>query len=78
MIEKDDAGSVKDVETGALPNGRIYDFDSMEVGQGMFCETLQEAKSVIACAHNYAKKRCPGFKLSRRAIHGGYRVWRSK
>mgnify|MGYP003391996951 CR=1 FL=1 len=68
----------KDSETGLLPGGRIYDFQSMQVGDGMFCDTAEKAKAVIASAHYYAKKNGIDFKLSRRAIHGGYRVWRSK
>lgn len=65
-----------DFSDGLLPNGRRYDFDSMEIGRGVFCATLQEAKSVVACAHNYAKKN-PGFKMSRKHVHGGYKVWRT-
>lgn len=65
-----------DFSNGLLPNGRRYDFTSMEVGQGVFCPTLKDAKSLIACAHNYAKKN-PGFKMSRRQVHGGYKVWRT-
>lgn len=71
-------GMGKDRDTGLLPGGRIYDFESMQVGDGRFCESLEKAKSLVAAAHHYAKKHCPEFKLSRRAIHGGYRVWRSK
>lgn len=64
-----------DFSKGLMPGGRRYDFAAMEIGQGIFCLTLEHAKSVMACAYNYAKKN-PGFKMSRRHVHGGYKVWR--
>lgn len=78
MSKKDSQPAViedEDFSRGLLPYGRKYDFSAMQIGQGMFCPSLQSAKSVIASASYYRKKN-PGFRLSRRRVHGGYKVWR--
>lgn len=65
-------------ESGEITPIRKHNFTEMQVGASMFCQTEKRAKAVIAAAHFYAKTSCPGFKLARRKIHGGYRVWRIK
>lgn len=53
-----------------------YDFPSMKVGDSMFFADETEAKSAYISARHYAKKHDPQFKLCRKKIYGGFRVWR--
>lgn len=63
-------------ESGEILPIRKHGLDQMEVGASKFCETEQDAKALVAAGHYHAKHHCPGFKLARRKIHGGFRVWR--
>lgn len=59
-----------------IPKLTRYHFDQMEVGDSVFFESVVEADNMASSANSYAKTHKNGFKVSRRKVEGGYRVWR--
>lgn len=55
-----------------------YHFEGMQVGDSFFFGTLREVSSAQASAYDWAQRNNPEFKVSRRTVEGGYRLWRIK
>lgn len=53
-----------------------YRFSEMQVGDSMFFETLAEVESASSAAYSFAKTHGNGFRVTRRKVEGGYRLWR--
>ncbi len=64
------------IPMSALPESKKYNFDQMSVGDSMFFETLPEVESAQSASKGYAKRNNKSFKMSRRKVEGGYRLWR--
>lgn len=63
----------------SLRNGvKRYHFEKMNVGDSMFFETFREVNAAQTSAYDWAMRHNKGFKVSRRAVDGGYRLWRIK
>ena len=70
------------IETGVpMPEPIIrvrYAFEKMAVGTSMFFAELQQIESAQTAARDWAKRNNPEFKVTRRKVEGGYRLWRIK
>ena len=53
-----------------------YPFARMVVGDSFFFEELTEVESAQNAGYSYAKRHNPAFKMTRRKVEGGYRLWR--
>lgn len=53
-----------------------YPFAKMAVGDSFFFEELTEVESAQNAGYSYAKRHDPAFKMTRRKVEGGYRLWR--
>jgi hypothetical protein len=63
----------KDVPLNPL---KRYRFAEMAIGDSMFFDTLQEVESAASAAYSFAKTHGNGFRVTRRKVEGGYRLWR--
>jgi hypothetical protein len=63
-------------ENVPLPPIKRYRFDRMKVGDSLFFETLSEVESAASAAYSYERTHNIGFKVTRRKVEGGYRLWR--
>lgn len=63
-------------ENVPLPPMKRYRFSEMVVGDSMFFETLSEVESAASAAYSYERTHKIGFKVTRRKVEGGYRLWR--
>lgn len=57
-------------------SNKRYKFEDMEIGDSFFFEELPEVESAQSSAKGYAKRHNPEFKMTRRKVEGGYRLWR--
>lgn len=48
----------------------------MEVGDSFFFEELPEVESAQNAGKGYANRHNPEFRMTRRKVEGGYRLWR--
>lgn len=55
-----------------------YAFDKMKVGGSMFFAELPQVESAQTSARDWAKRNNPTFRVTRRKVEGGYRLWRIK
>lgn len=55
-----------------------YAFEKMGIGESMFFAELQQVESAQTAARDWAKRNNPEFKVTRRKVEGGYRLWRIK
>lgn len=55
-----------------------YHFERMKVGDSMFFEDLRQVGSAQTSAYDWAMRHNKDFKVSRRKVEGGYRLWRIK
>lgn len=62
----------------AAASSKRYHFESMQVGDSMFFETRRKVDSAQSSAYDWALRHNPEFKVSRRKVEGGYRLWRIK
>lgn len=53
-----------------------YPFAQMQVGDSFFFEELTEVESAQASGKGYSKRHNPEFRMTRRKVEGGYRLWR--
>lgn len=53
-----------------------YPFAKMQIGDSFFFEELPEVESAQNAGKGYANRHNPGFKMTRRKVEGGYRLWR--
>lgn len=61
-----------------IPKKKSYAFDRMAIGDSFLFETLSEVESCASAAYSYAKTHNNGFKMTRRKVDNGYRIWRIK
>lgn len=61
-----------------IPTVRRYRFEQMAIGDSFFFEELSEVESCSSAAYSYARTHGNGFKMTRRKVDGGYRIWRIK
>jgi hypothetical protein len=59
-----------------IPKRVFYGFDRMSIGDSFFFEELSEVERCASAAYSYAKTKQPEFKMTRRKVDGGYRIWR--
>lgn len=59
-----------------IPKVNRYPFDKMEIGDSLFFEELTEVESAQNAGYQYGKTRNNGFKMTRRKMDNGYRLWR--
>jgi hypothetical protein len=59
-----------------VPKTRSYPFVDMDVGDSIFFETQADVERAQSAAYSYAKNHGNGFKVTRRAVDNGYRLWR--
>lgn len=59
-----------------IPVKKVYNFDRMAVGDSFFFRELSEVESCSSAAYSYAKTHGNDFKMTRRKVDGGYRIWR--
>lgn len=59
-----------------VPKVQRYPFAEMDVGDSLFFEELTQAESAQNAGHAYGKKHGNGFKMTRRKMDNGYRLWR--
>jgi len=59
-----------------LQNKLRYPFADMDVGDSLFFEELSQVESAANAAYAYEKKKKNGFKVTRRKLENGYRLWR--
>ena len=59
-----------------IPTKKSYFFDRMSVGDSFFFKELSEVECCSSAAYSYAKTHNNGFKMTRRKVDGGYRIWR--
>ena len=59
-----------------IPTRKLYKFERMAVGDSFFFEELDEVENCSSSAYSYAKTHQNGFKMTRRKVDGGYRIWR--
>lgn len=73
-----------DIDEGiAMPTdrrggARRYHFEKMDVGDSMFFGTFNDVVAAQTSAIAWAARHNKDFKVSRRAVDGGYRLWRIK
>lgn len=62
----------------SLPEAKAqrYPFEQMEVGDSVLVADLPKAESIQNAAYAWGKKNGTGFKMTRRKVDNGYRVWR--
>lgn len=65
-----------ETEKHPLPEPVRYRFEDWEVGATRFCETLAKAESMQNASLHYRRIHDCEFKLTRRKVEGGYRLWR--
>lgn len=53
-------------------------FEKLEVGDSFVIEDFEEVERVCNAAYAYGKSHGNGFRLTRRKIEEGYRIWRVK
>lgn len=58
-----------------IPKIVRYKFEEMEVGDSRFFEDFESAEKMANAGYGYAKSH-PGFRVMRRKVEGGFRVWR--
>ena len=63
---------------GLATGAKLYHFEKMKVGDSMFFETFREVNSAQTSAYDWGLRHNKGFKVSRRKVEGGYRLWRIK
>jgi len=61
-----------------IPQTNRYGFDKMEVGDSRLFEELEDAVRMANAAYAYAVYHQNGFRVTRRKVKGGYRVWRTE
>lgn len=61
-----------------IPTVKRYHFEKLAIGDSFFFEELSEVESCSSSAYSYAKTHKNGFKMTRRKVDGGYRIWRIK
>lgn len=59
-----------------IPSKTAYRFDRMAVGDSFFFRELADVENCSSAAYSYAKTHQNGFKMTRRKVDGGYRIWR--
>lgn len=59
-----------------IPKIRRYGFERMVIGDSFFFQELSEVESCSSAAYSYAKTHGNGFRMTRRKVDGGYRIWR--
>lgn len=59
-----------------IPTIKRYDFATMQIGDSHLCETVEEAERMTSAAYSYAKHNNKEFRVIRRKVEDGYRVWR--
>ena len=59
-----------------IPVRKVYRFERMAVGDSFFFHELSEVESCSSAAYSYARTHDNGFKMTRRKVDGGYRIWR--
>lgn len=59
-----------------IPKVVHYPFAKMDVGDSLFFETMREVENAQSAAYSYAKTHGNGFKVTRRKMDNGYRIWR--
>lgn len=59
-----------------IPSKTAYRFDRMAVGDSFFFRELVDVENCSSAAYSYAKTHQNGFKMTRRKVDGGYRIWR--
>lgn len=59
-----------------IPKLNRYHFESWQVGQSKFYETLREVEACASAAYSYARYHNNGFRMTRRVEGDGYRIWR--
>ena len=59
-----------------IPKIKRYSFATMDVGDSIFCVDMADAERVSSAAYSYAKAHDSGFRVIRRKVEDGYRVWR--
>lgn len=69
-----------EIESGVplakFPAKKKYPFSKMEVGDSFFFEELPEVESAQNAGKGYAFRHNPDFRMTRRKVEGGYRLWR--
>lgn len=53
-----------------------YPFSKMEIGDSFFFVELPEVESAQNAGKGYANRHNPDFRMTRRKVEGGYRLWR--
>lgn len=53
-----------------------YPFAQMAVGDSFFFDELPDVESAQSAGKGYAKRHNPDFRMTRRKVEGGYRLWR--
>ena len=73
---------MSEIESGVpIPDGsgvKRYRFEDMEVGDSMFFTEQRLIESAQTCAYDWALRHNESFKVSRRKVEGGWRLWRIK
>ena len=59
-----------------IPRVKRFPFDKMEIGDSLFFEELTQVESAQNAGHQYGKTHKNGFKMTRRKVDNGYRLWR--
>lgn len=59
-----------------IPRVKRFPFDKMEVGDSLFFDELTEVESAQNAGYQYGKTHKNGFKMTRRKVDNGYRLWR--
>ena len=61
-----------------IPLVNRYAFEKMAVGDSLFFDELSQVERCASAAYSYAKTHDNGFRMSRRKVDDGYRIWRVK
>ena len=67
---------IEKAEQPPKPKRRSFPFAHMDVGDSLFFEELTGVESAQNAAYAYGKKHANGFKVTRRKLENGYRLWR--
>ena len=66
-----------EIEKGLrIPKVKRYPFADMEVGDSMLFDELSEVESAQNAGYSYSKTHDNRFKMTRRKMDNGYRLWR--
>lgn len=66
-----------EIEKGKkVPRVKRYPFAEMEIGDSLFFDELTEVESAQNAGYSFGKTHNNGFKMTRRKMDNGYRLWR--